>query len=250
MTSPVIDPQPSWVRSNAISLISLLVALIAIGLAVWFFFLQEEATSLTLQITSHTNLVSPEARGSDKVTVLFEDREIPELWLATFRLLNDGDVPVRPDDFAEAIKMVLGSGEIAEILNGDTVPSGLRAKFTLAGVNEVHSAPLLLNKGDSVTFSLFATESMERLSVTSRIAGVPEIKLVSLADQDVGDKVLVRNQAWFLVGVIFMSVVTSAVLFMRISRMQAREDRLTRILDQLIERSYPAPTGDTPDDSS
>ena len=50
MNSVVIDPKPSWVRSNAVGLISLLVALFAIGLAVWFFFIFP-TTELTICMT-------------------------------------------------------------------------------------------------------------------------------------------------------------------------------------------------------
>jgi hypothetical protein len=162
-----------WLRQNIIGIVGAVLALGAIGVSVYIFWLQRDVASLTVQLTSNTNLVSTEAIGStEQIEILFEKRPVRELWLAAFRLVNDGNVPIKKEDFEQPIGLQLNNGEVLKIIAGQNI----QPQLLLVSKNTVEIQPLLLNPSDVISFSLLTTSSAEELVLTTRISGVPRLK--------------------------------------------------------------------------
>jgi hypothetical protein len=158
-----------WLRQNIIGIAGAVLALGAIGVSVYIFWLQRDVASLTVQLTSNTNLVSTEAIGStEQIEILFEKRPVRELWLAAFRLVNDGNVPIKKEDFEQPIGLQLNNGEVLKIIAGQNI----QPQLLLVSKNTVEIQPLLLNPSDVISFSLLTTSSAEELVLTTRISGV------------------------------------------------------------------------------
>jgi hypothetical protein len=166
-----------WFRKHNLALL-LFVLAIALTVVIWKWPDLLEETSLSLQLTSNTNLVSPEANQSGKIEVQFEGLAVPELWLGSFRLVNDGDVPIRREDFDQPIRLVHREANILELRLGMNEPPNL-SPYIYVGLNSIEIQPLLLNPGDSVGFSLITTKSMASAVPSVRIAGIKEINFIS-----------------------------------------------------------------------
>lgn len=170
----------TWIRAHAVEVgTAVLGSTIALVIAAFFFFLQEESTSLSVVLLANTNLVSDEAKASDRISILFEENVIPELWFASLELVNSGDTAITRSDFDGPITLRLVDGAILEVIKGENSPTELQPELIQTRFDTVTISPMLLNAGDSVAFSLFATKSMDRLTPAARIARVKVLNLTS-----------------------------------------------------------------------
>ena len=152
---------------------------VAIALAIWFFVLERDNTSLAIVLRSTTALVSPGAKDSENITILYKNTQVDELRLTSFRLVNDGNVPIRKTDFDKPFQLHNGGGEILDVRRGDTDPSGLDFNIIRIEPNTIQVDPLLLNPGNYISFSIYTTTSIEQFAPSVRVAGFDQLDLVS-----------------------------------------------------------------------
>lgn len=159
-----------WIANG----LHLTIGIVGISLAIIALFIQCDNTSLTLHVTSTTDLVSSDISNSDKISILFDNQPMNELWLTSFRIVNDGDTPIRSDDFDEPITFRVEGGNILE------VRSGSLQKLIREDDKSIEVLPQLFNPGDSLYFSLITDTSITDVRARVRIAGLAEIKIVKL----------------------------------------------------------------------
>ena len=157
-----------------------MIAAIGVMIAIIVFHKTKKMKSLKYIIKTNTPLltVGEEIRG--KIEIIFEEKPIEDLTLLILQIFNNGNVPIRPDDFEEAINITFESE--VEILSAETIstiPSSLKkhAHITLSQ-NKAILEPLLLNGKDSVTIKLLLTgfDNSMKIAVDARIVDISEIK--------------------------------------------------------------------------
>ena len=119
-------------------------------------------SELSIILRSSTPLVSPGAGESENIRILFGDREVDELWLTSFSLMNTGDIPIRKADYEEPVKLRLDGGDILARRPGETSPPDVKFEVIIvtSTVHEVHVKPVLLNPGDSVSRVSMVSENV------------------------------------------------------------------------------------------
>ena len=164
-----------------------------------------------------TKLVAPDAAVSENIVILFEGEPVEELWLNAFTLINDGDNPVRREDFDRPITLSVSLGLILDSKLTDFSPKGLGTPETIASfqtelpTQTFEISPLLLNPGDNMSFALIATNSAEDMEIEGRIAGVKELSLVSQLQDAVDGRSQSAAFNALLAGSLVITVLISAL---------------------------------------
>ncbi|MCH8868474.1 MAG: hypothetical protein IIC85_02070 [Chloroflexi bacterium] len=161
----------AWLARHSVTIF---LAILTMVLAVMLFWFQRQVTSMELQLTGVTNLVSPDASDSERIVIQFDGRPVPELWIASFRLINNGNTPIRRSDFDAPVKLTLDEADILEVRTSAV------AEVKLIDSHHVELPPRLFNPGDFIEFSLIANGSLELLTPSSRIAGVRRLELTTI----------------------------------------------------------------------
>lgn len=148
----------AWLARHSVTIF---LAILTMVLAVMLFWFQRQVTSMELQLTGVTNLVSPDASDSERIVIQFDGRPVPELWLASFRLVNNGNTPIRRSDFDMPIILTLTDAEILETRSA--TPDSVR----FVDGHNAEILPRLFNPGDALELSIIADSSMESLTPSS-----------------------------------------------------------------------------------
>ena len=110
------------------------------------------------------------------MTVLYEGRRLDDLWLIAVEVENSGNLPILPADYERPLKITFEGG--TEVLRADlagTTPAGIDMVPSVAG-GEVELEPVLLNPGDSVSFSVLFAGRGRAPSLEGRVVGVGQVE--------------------------------------------------------------------------
>lgn len=179
----------SLITTRLLTAVGVVVAIASLGLALWILFFQKDVTSLTLSLTSDVPIVSPETATFQNIEILVDGQPVPGAW-STLKLENDGNVPVQRSDFDIPITLRQTKGnKILGVQAGETQPAGLPFELPLDDDRTMTIKPLLLNPGDSISFSLVSTNSVRTLDVDGRVVGVNKLHLVTDLPANVGSPI-------------------------------------------------------------
>jgi hypothetical protein len=157
--------------------IGALLALIAIGVSVYIFFLQRTKKSLSYQIMSETELLTVNEEIKGKIQILYEGIPVQKVHLLVLKILNDGNIPVTPDDFKETLSFFFGKK--AQILSAEvteTSPKTLKPVLNIIDKNKIVLEPTLINGQDSITTKLLLAQYRGKVTPNARIVGVREVR--------------------------------------------------------------------------
>jgi hypothetical protein len=111
-----------------------------------------------------------------KLKILYEEKEVKQIYLNTVTLLCSGNEPIRTEDYERRIALDFGS--TVEILSAEIVKPSKRCLEPSFKVENgsVNLMPLLMNHGDRIDMKILTGSRPEKMAIRARIAGIDEIK--------------------------------------------------------------------------
>ena len=154
--------------------------IVAIVVSVILYLRQNPKKGLSFQYIVNTALVGiGRAKGiEDRIKITFDDVPVSSLHLVQIRLTNTGNTPIVPTDYIRPIAVCMTSeGRMISAAIEETEPDNLGAAISLdRETNQISLAPILLNKGDSITIQLLADSVDSTYRVDGRIVGVKDFQ--------------------------------------------------------------------------
>ncbi|TFH64830.1 MAG: hypothetical protein E4G91_04565 [Candidatus Zixiibacteriota bacterium] len=171
MSSLFADQSLQFIVTSIIAVLAIIVSVI---LAVRL----RSRKQLSYEILSNQPLLTVNEEAKGRVKILYDNTDVLDASLVTFKVANTGNLPIAVSDFVEPLAVELGEGTgclSAEIVDSD--PKNLGA--SLHDLKEaILITPFLMNAGDSITVKLLLTGQDVRVQVNGRIMGVRSIKEV------------------------------------------------------------------------
>jgi hypothetical protein len=113
-----------------------------------------------------------------KLKILFNEKEVKQIYLNTVTLLCSGNEPIRSADYESPIEVKFGTD--VEILSAEIVKPSQRCLGPSIEIeNETLTlAPILMNHGDRIDLKVLTESRPKKIEIDARIAGVDEIKAI------------------------------------------------------------------------
>ena len=153
-----------------------LAILVAIALAFYFQWWRNRKR-LSYEILSNVLLISTEKEIQDKVEVRYAGQPVKNVRLLVIKLINDGYLPVKKDDFEKPLKFLFPGSRILTVEKVKFHPENIGVEFTYQD-DWLRVDPALFNRKDYVQFKLLLTE-YSKMSIDARIVGVSAIQRAS-----------------------------------------------------------------------
>lgn len=163
-------------------LLSVILSVFGIAITLLVYRLQISPRRISYEVISNSPVVSISQAVKDRVQVQFEGQLVKEVHQVVISLCNSGDQFVSAKDFVSPIKFEFGNAQILDlpkILN--TEPHDLRERVSIRcdeSKKFVIMEPLLLNKNDSILWSVLLTGFTGIINVEGTIAGVRGIRRI------------------------------------------------------------------------
>jgi hypothetical protein len=150
------------------------IAVILTGFGLLYFQWWRNRKRLSYEVLSNVILISTEEEIRDKVEIHFEGQPVKNVRLIVVKLINDGYVPIKKDDFEKGVRFVFPG---ARILTSEKVkfhPDNMR---TIVSYRDdwTEIAPTLFNRKDYVQFKALISD-YSGMKVDARIVGVSAIE--------------------------------------------------------------------------
>jgi hypothetical protein len=141
--------------------------------------------SFRYEILTYEPILTSAEELSGKIKIYYEESQdnktqIKDGFLLIMRLVNEGNVPIKSDDFYEPACISFSSD--ADVLSAEVIktnPEILKAELDVSN-HKIALKPLLLNQKDSITIKalLMGFSELASIKVNARIVDVPEIKAI------------------------------------------------------------------------
>lgn len=128
---------------------------------------------LSYEVLSNVVLLSAEEEIQDKVEIRYEGQPVKNVRLIVIKLINDGYVPIKKDDFEKVVRFVFPD---AKILTSEKVkfqPENLATQMAYRD-DWVEMDPALFNRKDYVQFKVLLS-NYSKMKIDARIVGVSSI---------------------------------------------------------------------------
>ncbi|MEH7439551.1 hypothetical protein V7182_18905 [Neobacillus drentensis] len=164
-----------FITNNIVSIISVLTA---ITIAVVTYLKTKHSKELSYSVLSSTSLLIKDEGLQNRIKLLVDGEEVKgDVNLVLLKLINTGNVPIKPDDFIEELSIETSASIIVAEVK-ETNPPNLSVKLDNAigdifGITSVQ--PTLLNPKDEITFKLLVKSYKNDLVMKGRIVGVQKI---------------------------------------------------------------------------
>jgi hypothetical protein len=169
--------------------IPVIVGFLSMALAFYIYSKNKKLKSFRYEILTYEPILTSSEELSGKIKIYYETNQnnniqIKDGFLFIVRLVNDGNVPIKSDDFYEPVSIFFGSD--SEVLSAEIIktnPGTLNAELdTLRSKHKIYIKPLLLNAKDSITIKAlltgFTANELPSIKVNARIVDIPEIKVI------------------------------------------------------------------------
>ena len=183
--------------------ISAIIAFIALFYFTWW----RNRRKLSYDILSNVSLVSTSVEVRDKVQIFFEGKPVKNVWLIVIKLINDGNLPIKKEEFEQPLKFLFPK---SKVLNAEKVrfkPQNIATAISYTD-DEVEIAPALFNGKDYIEFKVLVSDYQEHMTIDARIVGVSDVQQVGSSIKRVGSGFLQFTLGWLLA-----TMVSSVVLF-------------------------------------
>lgn len=176
-----------WYRDPVWQTVGTFVALVGLGVTVWFFWLGREQKGLTVTVLANTPLVSvaSEVGGMRDLTVLYKGEPTDNIALVQVKVENTGNRAIRAADFSTPLRFTFGEGvQILDAAVVETVPENLGMIVEVMS-NEGIVAPLLLNEGDRAVLRFMVdggSDIEQRVRAEARIVDVAAVTVLETLD--------------------------------------------------------------------
>jgi hypothetical protein len=160
------------IKNNPVQLGSLIVGVTTLLAFTWW----RQRKEFNYRVISDYPLFDVDKEFTDRVKILFDDKQVGRVSLVVIEFLNNGWQPVKASDFYKPVEV--NFGDKAEIMNVETVkkrPNDLT--LNVIGLNSsLTIEPTLFNRGDFVQLKVLVHDYKGSIDVTGRIEGIPKIK--------------------------------------------------------------------------
>lgn len=149
--------------------VSLMVALVALVYFQWW----RNRKRFSYEILSDVVLVSAEKEIRDKLEIRFEGQPVKNVQLLVIKLINDGYVPIKRDDFEKEVKFQFPR---AKILTAEKIhfnPENIGTQLSYRD-DWLTIDPVLFNRKDYIKFKLLLSD-YTGMTIDARIVGITKI---------------------------------------------------------------------------
>ena len=142
--------------------------LISLSIAFW----QRRPKRLAYDLTTNRGIVTRTSyQESGDFRIMYGARELQNPYLIVVRVVNDGKIEIRPEDWQEEFSVEVGP-EIIDSAVVATSSNGLDASVTVRESHKIRCNKLLLNKGEWFDVQMLVDGPLaSTLSVSARVAG-------------------------------------------------------------------------------
>ncbi len=156
-------------------ILTALAILTAIIIALYFQWWRNRK-KLSYDIVTKTSLLFASAEIKNELQILFKGKSVEHLYLLVIRIINDGYLPIKKDDFEEHLSFAFP--ENSEFISFEVVrtnPKNLNIQASLSE-NKLLIEPLLLNSKDFLEIKLLLSSDKVSFKPDARIVGIKAIE--------------------------------------------------------------------------
>jgi hypothetical protein len=155
-----------------------LISLVAVVLAVLFFFKSKATPRLAHQWSGRRLVGGDEAALPDEVTIMYKGMKVPRLSSSLIALWNAGNLTIRGSDIVEADPLRIVVSKDATILRADVISTTRKVNSVKARVhherqNEVLCSFDYLDSGDGAWIEILHTSENSHPDIVGTIRGLP-----------------------------------------------------------------------------
>ncbi len=156
--------------------LSIIAIIVTATVPLWIYLRSKTKKSLSYSITSSTLLAkTEEVKGSLRLFV-GDEEVITDIYLILLNFKNDGNVPVRQEDFSKDLTISTdGVLYLVELKGSEPKDLPVELYESEEEFDTVSVKPLLLNKEDEFTVKMLCTSDEKGVHISGRIAGVKDI---------------------------------------------------------------------------
>lgn len=163
-------------------IISTLLAIVSIGIAVYYGYATYNSKSISIKLTSLSSIQPSNNDSPSELVVSLGGLELRNPYLAVFEIVNDGKTPITSSDFEQPI-MIRAQDNVnfirAQINKTSPVHIPITPKLSK---NELTLSKTLLNPQDKITITLITSGISPSFIISSRIVGVSNINVIDDTD--------------------------------------------------------------------
>lgn len=141
---------------------------------------QKEHKSLTILLENNTSIVSLGENKIGHLELYYKSKLIKSLSVVDVSIINDGNSPIKKDDFFESLQINFAAELAADVVVLDKNPDQLNPKLVIKG-DCVELVPLLMNQNDYIKFRCYIINQngdSDKFTVVGRVVGVQDLKLI------------------------------------------------------------------------
>ena len=198
------------IKNPAWQFVATVVGVIALIVTVSIYLIGRPVKRLQVQILSNSPLISVNTDIASQIQILYKDKPVQTLSLILLRFKNVGNESIRESDYSEPIRILLSpNAEVGEVTVQETKPEGVGLNPIVSANNRVEIAKALLNPGDQAVLKVLALNNDGTLKVEARIAGIPNLEILSALEGSTQSNNLALYWIPFIgLGVIILTVIS------------------------------------------
>jgi hypothetical protein len=199
---------PMWQFIGAV------LALLAIILTLYLFWLQRQRKSLSYDVISSTSLVSVNEAIKDSLQIFRNGKLIPGVHLLVVKLTNSGNIPIPSADYESPVILTFAGDDVvleAEIML--THPNNVKASLEF-NESEVKLSPSLLNPGDTIEMKILLSKFSGKVNVDARVLGIKQLQEgKGIPNYDlVSSMMMVSSFMACIAGLFFLKTIASSII--------------------------------------
>ncbi len=251
-----------YLRDSIWQFVSAIIAVIAILISLYLFYLQRDVRALQVVILANTSLVEVEESVASEIQIFYEDSPIANLSLIQVKLENTGNISIREEDYSQPIQLIFPpQTKIIEAVILEANPQNIGLTIQ-TNKNSATFSKNLFNPGDRVIIRLLVTDlsvnyTSQPFKIDARIAEVTSIPIVNAIEQSEITSNLSVNTIIAAIGIVIALLSLALTVFRGLPRSKILSSRgqndsskflfvpLDQIVNNNLESNYSSPpTGD------
>lgn len=161
--------------------VGVLIGVASIVIPIILYLIQRTKKALSYSIISSTpllktSLLHPDINLKGRIEILFMGKAVQNVHLLLVKIFNSGNAPITAKDYERPISINFGKeSQILSAIISKRTPNDINVSTSIEK-NKIILNEVLLNKGDSVEFTILTNKYDGEINVDGRIAGVNKIK--------------------------------------------------------------------------
>lgn len=153
-------------------LLEIMIVIAAFVILFW----QIRKKTLTYIVLTKSGLVPFSHEVQSNVEILYKGKVVPNVQLVEMRIKNSGNLPIKPEDYIEPLRVRLPNSKILSSEVRDAQSVGAYIETKLSNRSEIVLSKTLLNPTDFFDVKILLADGDADFSVLGRIVGVSKIQ--------------------------------------------------------------------------